>query len=62
MKVKLELEISDVLLKEYKKDKFKETLERIQADIKSGDVSGNYESETLEMLLEGFQNSEIVRS
>lgn len=59
--MKIEIELSDVFAKEYKKDKFKETFERVLADIKDGTVCGNYERETVEGLLDAFSNSRISK-
>ena len=57
---KIVLEIPNVLFEEYAKDKFKETFERVLADINTkGLVSGRFEKETMEMLLKCFQKSEI---
>lgn len=49
----------------FKQDKFKDSFERIMADIKhslwNGDClcSGRYEYETIEMLTNAFQNSQL---
>lgn len=58
--MKIALELSDILLKEYALNKFEETLERVLADIKNGSMCGNYERETIELLRDGFKDSYII--
>ena len=56
VKMRVEIEIPEAFEKEFNQDRFKESLERIMADIKhsleNGDClcAGNYEYETIEML------------
>ena len=62
--MKLIIEIPKNFVSHWKKDKFKDSLERILADIAQYrfdhrvTMSGKYEEETLEMLIEAFNNSE----
>ena len=46
-------------------DKFEDSLQRIKTDVKDSiyhrhNISGNYEIETLDMLIEAFKNSKEV--
>lgn len=58
--MKIVLEFSDVLRKEYVLNKFEETFERVLADIKDGTMCGNYERETIKLLKEGFKDSYVI--
>ena len=59
----IEIEIPKEFEEHFKQDKFKDSLERIMADIKHSLENGNclcagrYEYETIEMLEEAFENS-----
>lgn len=61
--MRIEIEIPKEFEKHFTEDKFKDSLERIMADIKhsleNGDClcAGRYEFETVEMLKEAFENS-----
>ena len=61
--MRIEIEIPKEFEKHFKQDKFKDSLERIMADIKhsleNGDClcAGRYEYETIEMLQKAFENS-----
>ena len=61
--MRIEIEIPKEFEEHFKQDKFKDSLERIMADIKhsleNGDClcAGRYEYETIEMLEEAFENS-----
>ena len=45
----------------YNSDKFKDSFQRIIADIKeNGLMAGNYEVETIDMLIAAFENSTII--
>ena len=45
----------------YNSDKFKDSFQRIIADIKeNGLMAGNYEAETIDMLITAFENSTII--
>ena len=61
--MRIELEIPKEFEEHFKQDKFKDSLERIMADIKhsleNGDClcAGRYEYETIEMLEKSFENS-----
>ena len=62
--MKLIIEIPKNFVSHWKKDKFKDSLERILADIAQYrfdhrvTMSGKYEEETISMLIEAFSNSE----
>ena len=66
--MKIELEIPREFEQHFKQDKFKDSLERIMADIKhsleNGDClcAGRYEYETIEMLEEALENSKSAYS
>ena len=61
--MRIEIEIPKEFEEHFKQDKFKDSLERIMADIKhsleNGDClcSGRYEYETIEMLERAFEDS-----
>ena len=61
--MRIEIEIPKEFEKHFTEDKFKDSLERIMADIKhsleNGDClcAGRYEFETVEMLEKAFENS-----
>ena len=61
--MKIELEIPKEFEEHFKQDKFKDSLERIMADIKYSlenkdcSCAGRYEYETIEMLENAFENS-----
>ena len=61
--MRIEIEIPTEFEEHFKHDKFKDSLERIMADIKhsleNGDClcAGSYEYETIEMLEEALENS-----
>ena len=61
--MRIEIEIPKEFEKHFAEDKFKDSLERIMADIKhslqNGDFlcAGKYEHETIEMLENAFENS-----
>lgn len=65
--MKIEISIPKEFEDEYKKTKFKETFERVMADIywstaiDKPSVAGNYEYETLKMLSEAFTNSKEIK-
>lgn len=40
------------------KDRFKDTFERAKADFHA--LAGNYERETMDMLIEAFKNAEVL--
>lgn len=45
----------------FKQDRFKDSLERILEDCKrSAILSGNYEFETIEMLIKAFKNASTI--
>lgn len=65
--MKIAIEIPDVFINEYKKNKFDESLARIITDIQhslcdidSCSLAGRYEIETLEMLRESLRNSVLL--
>lgn len=53
----IEIEIPKAFEEHFKQDKFKDSLERIMADIKNCLCAGNYEYETIEMLEKAFEDS-----
>ena len=61
--MRIEIEIPKEFEKHFNQDKFKDSLERIMADIEhsleNGDClcAGRYEYETIEMLQKAFENS-----
>ena len=64
---KIQIELSDEIMEEFNRDRFKETLERTAFDVREGikdknsiNMAGNYEAETLEALITAFQNAEVV--
>ena len=64
--MRIEIDIPKEFEEHVKQDKFKDSLERIMADIKhsleNGDClcAGRYEYETIEMLEEAFENSKTA--
>lgn len=60
---KIILEIPSEFEEEYESNKFFESFMRVLTDVKSIEnfkLSGNYEFETLNMLIKAFKNSEVV--
>lgn len=59
--MKITIEIPEDFESEYNKDKFYETFERVITDLSQGDMilTGHYEIETLKMLRQSFEESEI---
>ena len=66
--MRIEIEIPKEFENHFKQDKFKDSFERIMADIKhsleNGDClcAGNYEYETIEMLEKALENSKTAYS
>lgn len=61
--MKIKLEIPKEFIEEYYSNRFFESLMRIYTDVKSDEnfkLSGNYEYETLEMLIKAFKESEVI--
>lgn len=64
--MRIEIDIPKEFEEHFKQDKFKDSFERIMADIKhsleNGDClcAGRYEYETIEMLEEAFENSKLA--
>lgn len=64
--MRIEIEIPKEFEKHFNQDKFKDSLERIMADIEhsleNGDClcAGRYEYETIEMLEKAFENSKML--
>ena len=64
--MRIEIEIPKEFEKHFNQDKFKDSFERIMADIKhsleNGDClcAGRYEHETIEMLEKAFENSKML--
>ena len=65
--MKLVIDIPKAFVIHYKQDKFRDSLERVLQDIKSYrhdhtfTLSGLYEEETIEMLIEALSNSKIKK-
>ena len=60
--MKIEIEIPKEFEEHFKQDKFKDSLERIMADLKNSLCAGNYEYETIEMLKKAFKDSKSAYS
>ena len=58
--MKIEIEIPKEFEEHFKQDKFKDSLERIMADLKNSLCTGRYEYETIEMLGKAFENSKTA--
>ena len=64
--MRIEIEIPKEFEKHFNQDKFKDSLERIMADIKHSLenrdclCAGRYEYETIEMLEKAFENSKML--
>ena len=56
--MKIMIEIPSEYEGEFEKDKFKNTLQRMNADAHC--LAGNYEKETMNMLIEAFKNAKSV--
>ena len=67
VRMRLEIEIPEAFEKHFNHDRFKESLERIMADIEyQSDIgvslmSGNYEFETVEMLEKALNNGKVIK-
>ena len=66
---KLLLDIPDEFIKNYKKDKFNDAINRVKYDIKDYremnkgyGLSGNYEDEVLDMFIEAFEKSRLLNN
>ena len=55
--MKIEIEIPKEFEEHFNQDKFKDSFERIIADLKNSLCTGRYEYETIEMLEKAFENS-----
>ena len=55
--MRIEIEIPKEFEEHFKQDKFKDSLERIMADLKNSLCAGNYEYETIEMLEKALEDS-----
>jgi len=63
--ITLIIKIPKEFCKHYYTDRFEESLQRIKVDVKDSiyhrnNVSGNYEIETLDMIIDAFKNSKEV--
>ena len=56
----LTINIPDEFVQDFKKDRFKDTLNRLSADAHL--VAGNYERETAAMLIKAFQNASVEKA
>jgi len=56
--MKITIEIPPEYESEFEKDKFENTLQRMKADAHC--LAGNYEKETINMLIEAFKNAKSV--
>lgn len=54
----IQLNIPDIFVREYNKDRFEESLQRLFLDAHS--LAGNYEKETVSMLMKALQDSKEV--
>lgn len=59
-KMKIGINIPGEFEEHFKQDKFKESLERIMADLENSLCAGNYEYETIKMLEKALENSELA--
>ena len=55
--MRIEIDIPKEFEEHFKQDKFKDSFERIMADLKNCLCAGNYEYETIKMLEEALENS-----
>ena len=55
--MRIEIDIPKEFEEHSNQDKFKDSFERIMADLKNSLCAGNYEYETIEMLEKAFENS-----
>lgn len=55
--MRIEIEIPKEFECDYNADKFNDFFSRVLCDIKDGELCGNYEMETAEMLLKAFEES-----
>ena len=60
--MRIEIEIPKEFEEHFKQDKFKDSLERIMADLKNSLCAGNYEYETIKMLETALENSKSAYS
>ena len=61
--MKLVIDIPKDFEKHFSEDKFKDSLERIKADLNEDFVfAGNYERELLDMLIVAFEEARIIES
>ena len=65
-KILIVLELPDEFEEHYARDRFNDSLERIKCDIvsqacRSGELSGRYEEELIDALIEGFKNSKMFK-
>ena len=64
--MKITIEIPKEFEKHFNEDRFKDSLERVITDVnyqikKELSISGNYEIETLEMLINAFKTAKLVK-
>ena len=60
--MKIEIEIPNEFEEHFKQDKFKDSFEKIMADLKNSLCAGRYEYETIEMLKKAFEDSKSAYS
>lgn len=58
--MRIEIEIPKEFEWHFTKDRFEDSLHRLRTDIHC--LAGNYEMETLDMLIEAFKNAKILES
>ena len=58
--MKIEIDIPKEFEEHFKQDKFKDSFERIMADLKNCLCAGRYEYETIKMLEEALENSKTA--
>ena len=56
--MKIEIDIPKEFEEHFKQDRFEDTLRRLRADAHL--IAGNYEKETVIMLIKAFQNAKII--
>ena len=57
--MRITIDIPDEFISHWEKDRFEDSLMRLSADVHL--LAGNYEQETVKMLIEAFRNAETER-
>ena len=58
--MRIEIDIPKEFEEHFKQDKFKDSFERIMADLQNSLCAGRYEYETIEMLVKALENSKTI--